>query len=989
MTPYHSQYWAHLLTVKGTGGSIENLTRSISNARVDLNPHQVDAALFALRSPLSKGAILADEVGLGKTIEAGIVLSQRWAERKRRILLIVPATLRKQWQQELDEKFYLPSVVLDGPKFNQIRNSGNGNPFMQDDAIVICSYHFVAAKSPSVQGVPWDLVVIDEAHRLRNVYRQQSSMARGITDSIGSAHKLLLTATPLQNSLMELYGLVSIIDEHVFGDASSFRDQFVKAGSEADRNQQLRSRLAPICIRTLRKQVLEYVSYTKRIPITQDFTPSDDEHHLYESVSAFLQRESLVSLPASQRHLITLVLRKLLASSTFAIAGTLRGLVARLREMQRGAQQPSSGSPQQPVSVDEDDEESLLIDESDFESLCELQDEWDAVVDDQPEVATAASIETAPISKPTFGRPLASTGIIDPKKIAEEIEELVGFSELANRITVNAKGEALISALETALGRAEQLGAQRKAVIFTESRRTQAYLFDLLSAKGYAGQLVLMNGSNADPASRQFYEQWLQRHAGKDCLSGSRPVDIKAAIVEEFRDRASIMIATEAAAEGVNLQFCSLVVNFDLPWNPQRIEQRIGRCHRYGQKHDVVVVNFLNRRNEADQRVYELLSEKFKLFDAVFGSSDEVLGSLESGVDIERRIAQVYQNCRTPEEIAQAFDELQSQLTDQIQTRMAGTRQTLLENFDEEVTERLRVHRDKTLESLSERERWLLSLTRTELNGEATFDSQQPRFNYTGNSSRQGYYHFDWKQAEKNGDTFYRQQHPLAAHLIEQAQNRQLSPATLTFDYARHGSVVSAAEPLLGQSGWLELSRLTITSLDTEEFLLLTGITDDGDTLDDERCRKLLSLSATVTNGVESPVPDLAEQRNVELTKRVREVEQRNMKHFDEEVLKLDYWSDDLKQGLEREIKELDKQIREARKVAALAASLNDKLEAQKLIRTLETTRKERRKRLFDAQDEIDRQRDELIARIEVQLGQKKSVTLLFTIRWRLEGHLQ
>jgi superfamily II DNA/RNA helicase len=984
MTPYHSQYWAHLLALKGEGGSIENLTRSISNARVDLNPHQVDAALFALRSPLSKGAILADEVGLGKTIEAGIVLSQRWAERKRRILLIVPATLRKQWQQELEEKFYLASIVLDGPKFNQLRNSGNGNPFMQDDAIVICSYHFVATKSPSVQGVPWDLVVIDEAHRLRNVYRQQSSMARGITDSIGSAHKLLLTATPLQNSLMELYGLVSIIDEHVFGDASSFRDQFVKAGSEADRNQQLRSRLAPICIRTLRKQVLEYVSYTKRIPITQDFTPSDDEHHLYESVSAFLQRESLVSLPASQRHLITLVLRKLLASSTFAIAGTLQGLVTRLKEMQRSAQQTSSVSPRQPVSVDEDDEESLLIDESDFESLCELQDEWDAVDDDQPEVATATSIETAPISKPNFGRQTASNEIIDPKKIAEEIEELVGFSELASRITVNAKGEALISALETALQRAEQLGAKRKAVIFTESRRTQAYLFDLLSVKGYAGQLVLMNGSNTDPASRQFYEQWLKRHAGQDCVSGSRPVDIKAAIVEEFRDRATILIATEAAAEGVNLQFCSLVVNFDLPWNPQRIEQRIGRCHRYGQQHDVVVVNFLNRRNQADERVFELLSEKFNLFNGVFGASDQVLGALESGVDIERRIAAVYQTCRTPEQIAVAFDQLQSELDGEIQTRLEDTRQVLLENFDEEVTTRLRVHRDRTLESLSDRERWLLNLTRTELNGDATFDATEPRFHYRGNSAQQGYYHFDWKKANESGDTFYRQGHPLATSLIESALARKLTTASLSFDYAAYGSVVSLLEPLVGQSGWLELSKLSIKSLDVEEFLLLAGKTDSGLDLDAELCAKLLLLPATVSPEVTGSKPDLSAIQKQEVTKRVREVEQRNMKHFDEEVLKLDHWSDDLKQGLEREIKGLDKEIREARKVAALASSLAEKLEAQKMIKTLEHNRKEKRKRLYEAQDEIDSRRDELIGQIEGQLSQQQSFEPLFTVRWTL-----
>jgi hypothetical protein len=975
MTPYHCQFWAHLLTLKGAGGSIENLTRSISNARVDLNPHQVDAALFALRSPLSKGALLADEVGLGKTIEAGIVLAQRWAERKRRILLIVPATLRKQWQQELDEKFFLPTVVIDSILFNRLRKGGEGNPFLQDDKIVICSYHFASAKAQNIQGVPWDLVGIDEAHRLRNVFKPHSKMARRIAESIAPAHKLLLTATPLQNSLMELYGLVSVIDEHVFGDAASFRDQFVKAGNEAERNAQLRSRLMPVCIRTLRKQVIEYIPYTNRIPITQDFTPSDDEHELYESVSTFLQRETLISLPASQRQLITLVLRKLLASSTFAIAGTLQGLVGRLRTIKQtvGRQRPQTQA--KPV-VEPAPSASALIDESEFESLLELEDEWEPDEEVIPEESAAEAVARSGAQPPPSD--------IDPRLLEEELQELCSFTQLASRITANAKGEALLPALDAAFRRAVQLGAARKAVIFTESRRTQQYLLELLSQRGYAGQLVLMNGTNADPISKDIYERWIARHAGEDCVSGSKPVDIKAAIVEEFRDRASILIATEAAAEGVNLQFCSLVVNFDLPWNPQRIEQRIGRCHRYGQQHDVVVVNFLNRRNEADQRVFELLSEKFKLFDGVFGSSDEVLGALESGVDIERRIASVYQKCRTPDEIAKAFDELQSQLTDQIDSRLAGTRQTLLENFDEEVTERLRVHRDKTLESLSERERWLLALTRTELNGEATFDPHQPRFQYTGDISRQGYYHFDWKQAEINGDTFYRQQHPLAAHLIERAQNRLLPPAMLNFDYARHGSVVSVLEPLLGHRGWLELSKLTITSLDTEEFLLLAGLTDGAEALDDERCRKLLSLPATVTDNVEGTIPELANQRNIELTKRVREVEQRNMKHFDEEVLKLDHWSDDLKQGLEREIKELDKQIREARTVAALAASLNDKLDAQKLIRTLETTRKERRKRLFDAQDEIDSRRDELIAHIEVQLGQKKTVTPLFTCRWAL-----
>jgi superfamily II DNA/RNA helicase len=295
-------------------------------------------------------------------------------------------------------------------------------------------------------------------------------------------------------------------------------------------------------------------------------------------------------------------------------------------------------------------------------------------------------------------------------------------------------------------------------------------------------------------------------------VTGSRAVDIKAAIVDEFRQRATIFLATEAAAEGINLQFCSLVVNYDLPWNPQRIEQRIGRCHRYGQQHDVVVVNFLNRRNEADQRVFQLLAEKFRLFDGVFGASDEVLGALESGVDIEKRIAQVYQECRSTEEIQAAFDHLQADLDEQIQSRMAETRKALLDNFDEDVHTRFKVCRKEAYASLSEREQWLLALTRQELGDEATFDPKRPRFFYTGPHARMGNYHLDWKDAEKNGDIFFRADHPLAMRLIQTAMDRNLPVANLAMDYKAHGTKIAALEPLLGRCGWFEVSRLTVES---------------------------------------------------------------------------------------------------------------------------------------------------------------------------------
>jgi len=397
-----------------------------------------------------------------------------------------------------------------------------------------------------------------------------------------------------------------------------------------------------------------------------------------------------------------------------------------------------------------------------------------------------------------------------------------------------------------------------------------------------------------------------------------------------------------------------------------------------------VVVNFLNRRNKADQRAFQLLSEKFRLFDGVFGASDEVLGSLESGVDIERRIAQVYQECRTSQEIQSAFDALQAELDTQIQARLAETRQSLLENFDEDVRSRLRVSQRKTVETLSQRERWLLDLTRIELNGHAEFDPALPRFRYTGTDARKGWYNLDWKQAEAKSEHFYRQDHPLAVQLIERAISRDLPPAEVRLNYSGYESKISILEQLVGQTGWLELSKLMVEALNTDEFLIFAAQTDDGQILDEEICGKLLLLPGQLGNPC-SEVPDLSGLRQTEVQAKLDNIDKRNGEFFDEEVLKLDRWSEDLKQGLEREIKDIDKQIREVRKTAALAQSLQDKLAAQKIIKSLEKMRNNKRRELFDAQDAIDVQREELIENIEKQLKQRRSVQTLFAIRWEVE----
>jgi len=303
--------------------------------------------------------------------------------------------------------------------------------------------------------------------------------------------------------------------------------------------------------------------------------------------------------------------------------------------------------------------------------------------------------------------------------------------------------------------------------------------------------------------------------------------------------------------------------------------------------------------------------------------------------------------------------------------------------MDEEVVSRLRVFQNKTLESLSQRQRWLLDLTRTELNGQARFDTEQPRFHYSGPVAHHGYYHLDWKKAEEYGDIFYRQDHPLAQSVIQQALERRLEHQEVVFDYSNYGSKISALETFIGSSGWLNLHRLTVESFDVEEFLVFAAQTDDGRVLDQELCSKLMLLPASI-QGKADKCHDLQNVLQQEVDKKVQEVDVRNGKFFEEEVLKLDRWSEDLKKGMEQEIKELDKQLRQVKNESKLAASLSDKLKAQKQIKSLEQTRNQKRKDLFTQQDKIDTNRDQLIEKIEQQLKQKKDIQGIFQIRWSI-----
>ncbi|MFI4912932.1 MAG: SNF2-related protein [Sedimentisphaeraceae bacterium JB056] len=960
MTDYHAKYFAHQLSLTGgTGGG--RLDQALFNACVELNPHQIEASLFALHSPVSQGVMLADEVGLGKTIEAGLVLCQYWAEHRRKILVISPASLRKQWGLELNEKFNLPSIILDSKIARKAINSGIINPF-DTDKIIICSMHFAASNADFIQQIPWDMVVIDEAHKLRNAYRNSNRIGQSIRRATNGRKKMLLTATPLQNSLLELYGLSTLIDENLFGDLASFRSQYTTVSSDLD---DLRDRFRSICWRSLRKDVASFTRYTERKLITRPFKPSEQEYKLYKYVSDYLQRKDNYALPSGQRHLITLIVRKVLASSPYAVAGTLETIKERLIRLRADFRKNSKALDR--IILDEELDEDLL----------------DEILEDQEDS----------ISDTEYPENQLETENIDPRKLDKEIAELGDYIRWTRSIGVDTKTRSLLKALEVGFDEMAKMGAAKKAVVFTESRRSQEYLRNHLESNGYMGKVYTFNGTNRDQLTTQIYKNWLEENQETGRISGSRAIDIRTAITDKFKQSDGVLIATEAAAEGINLQFCSLVINYDLPWNPQRIEQRIGRCHRYGQKHDVVVINFLNERNEADRRVYELLKYKFNLFTGVFGASDEVLGAIESGVDFERRILEIYQQCRSEEEIELAFDLLQKELEDEISLRMSDTRKKLLENFDEDVHDRLKVNLKGTKQRLDKIAAMFWRLTKIFLKNKGVFDDRNLFFDLQiPPESRfpRGRYHLISKEANREnvGSSFlYRLSHPLGEYIIDQCKQLPCNTAELIFDTGSYEAKISVVEKLKGKSGWLRLIKLEIESFEKQDYLLFSAFDQSGKNIDQETVEKFFSYPAKEAKLI---LPDNAilkrldedSQRYIQATIAAN-LEQNNA-HFIEARDQLDKWADDKELALQKQLDDMKKQIRAFQRQSRQAPTMAEQKELQEKIAELERKKRRLRQNIFDLEDQIAQKRDNLIDALEKRMQQKTKTTQLFTVKWKV-----
>ena len=959
LTSYQAKYYAYELKRSYASDHVGKLAGLLFDAQVEPKPHQIDAALFALQTPYLNGVILADEVGLGKTIEAGIVITQYWAERKRRILIIAPSSLRQQWQQELLEKFLIPSQLLD-PKLKDEQLSRTAQ---QGSEVLICSYEFALRHETSLLR-QWDLVICDEAHRLRNFYTGRNKAPEAISHIVREAHKtLLLTATPLQNRLEELYGLVSVFAPDYFYSLDAFRERYVKAKGVGD-NDDLVERVAGISKRTLRRDAEKYIHFTKRLPLTVEFMPSPAEIELYDKVNDYLQRGELYAFSNSQRHLTALIIRKRLGSSTYAVASTLERIADRLEgEVQSGIRRDSRGG-----FVLADFEEDELTEEE-IESLEE-------------------GSEPGAEFGPGAGQAIDNATL---QAMRAEVSELRGYAALARSVTVNQKAIKLGEALDKGFERLKELDAPQKAIIFTDSTKTQEYIARTLTEAGRGDGLVLFNGSNNSPATNAIYRDWLEANKDGDVITGIPAADRRKALVDYFRDQGTIMVATEAAAEGINLQFCSMLVNYDLPWNPQRVEQRIGRIHRFGQKFDVVVANFANKGNAAEARILELLANKFHLFKGVFGASDEVLGSIEDGFDFEKTINKILSNSRSDADIDQAFKELEQQYATEISSEMAAAKAKVFDNLDPNVQDRLKSYDTQSGEVLNKFERLLLAVTKRQLADCADFEGDGRHFVLKDSPVKEaptGRYYFKSEPLENAHQ--YRYSGPLAGHVVESAQIAETPSKELTFSLGESERASTAVKELAGKSGELTVKLVTFSMKAknddiSESYMLAGGLTDDGQWLDHEYVADLLDL-VCVQEGGEVSIDDarfeehLAERRaHLE-----REVQGRNSRYYDQQEEVLYRRQQDRHAESEGKIREYKAKEKEARKNARGTDDPMEQLKFKKEARKWSERAEEEDEEARAARKEMREEADRYLELIEQSLKGKQSIEHLFSIRWKV-----
>ena len=562
-TPFHAYYTARILDSLQDD---DKFMPAFASSDIKVYPYQVGAALFATRSPYSKGVVLMDESGLGKSTEAMLVVTQKWYEGKTRILIVVPnADLLVQWQKQIETKYSIPYITISNAE--QFQSAGNT---FDQDAVILTTFDFAAQNSEEVGKIIWDLTVFEEASLLASVHKEDNKQARILKKTAEGSFKVLLTGTPIEKNILDLYGLMYFIDETILPSEQEYMSRYFR---KPENYPELAQLVSKYCFRTLRSQAKQYAKIPERIVITCEFEQSQEEQALYALIQKYIDKPEKIAFPEMSPYDLALMLFNLQGSSTPAIVKAIEGIIKRLEKI-NGAE--------------------------------------------------------------------------------DEINEFKEMLLAAGNIKIDTKLKLFMASLEGVFKLLKKAGANRKAVIFTESRETQNYLEENLKD---LYKISIYNGSK----------------------------DYRA--IDNFKSDCELIISTDQGARGFNFEESSLVINYDLLYNTLKMEQRIDRCHRLNQQNDVIVLNFLNKSNMADVRKLELVNKRMLVVDGVFGMSDAILGGFTD--DLKKTIKDL--QVRTQAQIQTEHEETLKFFEEENRRDVESAEQVLFTTFTKELAKKVKI----------------------------------------------------------------------------------------------------------------------------------------------------------------------------------------------------------------------------------------------------------------------------------------------------------
>lgn len=875
---YQAIYNKYKLLTKYSDNNIEKLGVSLMNSRISINPHQINTALFYFKHNFLNGVMFADEVGLGKTIEAGLVISQMWAEHKRNILIVAPASLLKQWNEELFSKFFLNSTIIDG---SFIRN----NNLLEQNKIYIVSYHTVYLNK-AYFNKNFSLVLFDEAHKLRNVYKDNNLMANSIKNLFKDQKKIFLTATPFQNNLLELYGLISILDDKLLGNLELFKNKYI---NNYDSNVlELKTILSKVITRTLRKDVQKYINFTNRLVTESYFKMTKKEIVTFEKLIELVYSNDFAMLyEAGQRQLIVILLQKLMSSSFYAINCTLQNIIS--------------------------NKENTYINTSSL-SL---------------------------ISK---------------------------FINHINNLQHDSKLEHLIHILNNNI--------KKKILIFTEYKSTQDYLYNKIITKTKY-KVLKFNGENNDSETKKIYEKWLKNTLN---YSNNKSANIRMSLVEAFKNDYDILIATDAACEGLNLQFCSLIINYDLPWNPQKIEQRIGRCHRFGQKDDVIVINILSKDNEIDLHIYNLLKNKSSIFESTFASSDLVLSDDEICDNIEKSITTIFKKCRSKSDIIKEFESLQAECKEEIKKEIDETKIKLISNFDKEVQEIFDNNFSSTKKLIDELDRSFLTILEYVYKERFTRISELD-FSITSRNNVKNYYTLNKQQ---NNIPICTLNDEIGSYALNNIPSIDKN-STYRLHYSPNSFYIGYLDRIKCKSGYLLISNIESTAFNGRSSLVLSGMFDDGSLIPEDVCIKLLLLSSEKIDDVKIIIPDILKQYHISSTNNIIAIINEDIKRrFKDESDYINNYIDTKTEEIQIHVEHMRLQRKELQIQFDTTSDISERMDIQNKIKDLSKKIKRSWFDLAEEEERIEEKRLNLLNLISKEKEKKINIKNLVKVRFEI-----